>query len=82
MRLEQLIGKLESAAKEYERKVWQSNSADLEALDLFEILSEAAKRLEKLSEVVVCNCDVLTAEVLSPSHAVLIKELQDAAANR
>jgi hypothetical protein len=47
MRLEQLIGKLESAAKKYERKVWQSNSSDFEALDLFEMLREAVKELKQ-----------------------------------
>ena len=47
MDLPLLIRKLESTAKKYERKVWQSNSSDLEALDLFEMLSEAAKELKK-----------------------------------
>jgi hypothetical protein len=45
MQLETLIAKLETAAKKYERKVWQSNSSDLEALDLYEMLTEAVKVL-------------------------------------
>lgn len=49
MNLSLLIRKLETVAKKYERKVWQSNSADLEALDLFEMLSEAAKKLHVVS---------------------------------
>jgi hypothetical protein len=45
MRLETLISKLEAAAKKYERRCWESNCADLTALDLNELLSEAAKVL-------------------------------------
>jgi len=47
MRLETLISKLENAAKKYERKLWASNSSDLEALDMHEMLTEAAKELKR-----------------------------------
>ena len=47
MWLEQLIDKLERAAKQFERRMWQSNSADLHALDMHELLTEAVKELKQ-----------------------------------